>query len=409
MTKELVVGVDVSKYFSEMAIFDPSENQLGDTFKVSHTKEGFEALLVRTKDLEVQFKTKPIFVMESTSHYYRALSEFLHNNGYKVYVVNPLQIKSFSNVNIRKVKNDKVDAQVIAKFYLAGYLPGEARFNPHFCNLRAIVRHYSDLIKLQTHQKVRLLSILDLVFPGFHKLFPDSVCPTALEILELYPTPERALKADPAKLKEIILRKAPRLKPEGVDAKIHKLKELANESAFVSVGAEANLIRMHTLIQILWTSNSQVIRYLKILKQAAKSIPGYQYLSTIPGIGPITGATILAEIGDISLFKNARQLTAYAGIDPSVRKSGQFTGTHNRMSKRGSPYLRTAFYLAAKAVIYSNWTRNPEAQAVLREFYEKKKAEGKKPKVALGAVMRKLVHYTYAVLRDKHPFTINGC
>ncbi|MCD5401083.1 transposase [candidate division NPL-UPA2 bacterium] len=217
------------------------------------------------------------------------------------------------------------------------------------------------------------------------------------------------MKADPAKLKEIILRKAPRLKPEGVDAKIHKLKELANESAFVSVGAEANLIRMHTLIQILWTSNSQVIRYLKILKQAAKSIPGYQYLSTIPGIGPITGATILAEIGDISLFKNARQLTAYAGIDPSVRKSGQFTGTHNRMSKRGSPYLRTAFYLAAKAVIYSNWTRNPEAQAVLREFYEKKKAEGKKPKVALGAVMRKLVHYTYAVLRDKHPFTINGC
>jgi len=230
-----------------------------------------------------------------------------------------------------------------------------------------------------------------------------------LEILQLCPTPEKVLKANPSKLKAIVLSKAPRLTPEGTDAKVRELKKLAEESTFVSGEVEANLIRMQTLIKILLVSNLQVNRYISILKQTAKSIPDYQCLSTIPGIGVITGATILAEIGDISFFKNVRGLTAYAGIDPSVRKSGQFTGIHNRMSKRGSPYLRTAFYLAAKAAIYSNWTRSPQAQARLREFYEKKKTEGKRPKVALGAVMRKLVHYTYAVLRDKQPFTVNGC
>lgn len=407
MTNELVVGVDVSKYFSEMAIFDPSHKLYGNTFQVPHTKTGFDDLLKTTTDLESQFKTKPVFIMESTSHYYRALSEFLHNNGYKAYVVNPLQIKSFSNVNIRKVKNDRVDAQLIAKFYLAGYITEHTLFNPRFCNLRTVVRHYHDLIKLQTHQKIRLLAVLDLTFPSFHKLFPDSACPTALEILQLYPTPQSALKADPDRLKTIIRTKAPRLKLQEIKAKISKFKELAAESAFVSVDAQANLLRMQTLIEILWTSNTQINRYLSVIRQTTRSMPDYQYLSTIPGIGPITGVTILAEIGDISFFKNARQITAYAGIDPSVRKSGQFTGTHNKMSKRGSPYLRSAFYLAAKAAIYSNWTKNLQAQTKLREFYEKKKAEGKKPKVALGAVMRKLVHYTHAVLRNKQPFTIN--
>lgn len=409
MPKQLVVGVDVSRHSSQIAIFEPSHNQYGDTFKVSHTRADFDNLLLRTIDLEAQFKTEAIFVIESASHYYRAISEFLHRNGYRVYLVNPLRIKTFSNFNMRNVMNDRVDAVVIARFYLAGCVKEEDRFKPSISNLRAIVRHYSDLVKLQTRQRVKLLAILDLVFPGFHRVFKPSVSPGALEFLQLCPTPESVLKADPSKLRAELLKKAPRLKPEGVDAKVRRLKELAKEALFRSGELNGGLIRMQTLIRILLALNLQVNHYLKILKQTVKAHPGYEYLSTIPGIGVITGAMILAEIGDISLFKDARKLTGFTGISPPRSKSSHFTGTHNRMSKRGSPYLRTAFYLAARAAIYSNWTRNPQAQAMLREFYEKKRAEGKKPKVALGAVMRKLVHYTYAVLRDKQPFTIAGC
>lgn len=70
-------------------------------------------------------------------------------------------------------------------------------------------------------------------------------------------------------------------------------------------------------------------------------------IATIPGIGDINAAVILGEIGDISRFSNASKLAAYAGIDASVSQSGEFQSSNNKMSKRGSPYLRKALFQAA--------------------------------------------------------------
>ena len=121
-------------------------------------------------------------------------------------------------------------------------------------------------------------------------------------------------------------------------------------------------------------------------------------ITTIPGIGPTLGATILSEIGDIKRFNSPVKLVAYAGIDASVTKSGQFEGTHNVMSKRGSPYLRRAIYQAA-LVAYNN-------DPVLNAFYHKKRAEGKHHKTCLGAVSRKLCYIIYAVLKANKPYEV---
>jgi transposase len=117
---------------------------------------------------------------------------------------------------------------------------------------------------------------------------------------------------------------------------------------------------------------------------------------TIPGIGPVLVAAILGEIGDISRFPTGVKLVAYAGIDPTVRQSGEFTGTRNRMSKRGSPYPRRAIWLAASVAKIHN--------PILRNFYEQKRAEGKHPLAATGAVARKLTYIIHAVLRDRNPY-----
>ena len=74
-------------------------------------------------------------------------------------------------------------------------------------------------------------------------------------------------------------------------------------------------------------------------------------LTTIPGIGTTLGATIFSEIGDINRFDKPKQLIAYAGMDPSVKQSGNFVGTQSHMSKRGSPYLRRALWLAAVVAV----------------------------------------------------------
>ena len=89
------------------------------------------------------------------------------------------------------------------------------------------------------------------------------------------------------------------------------------------------------------------------------------YLHTIPGIGMIAAATILAEIGDINRFKSSSALVAFAGIDPTVRQSGEFSSTHNHMSKRGSPYLRHAIFLAATTCSFHN--------SPLNAYYKKKR------------------------------------
>jgi transposase len=124
-----------------------------------------------------------------------------------------------------------------------------------------------------------------------------------------------------------------------------------------------------------------------------------ELLATIPGIGPVVAATILAELGDVTRFAGAKDpakaVVAMAGIDPRAADSGQRAG-YRRMSKRGSPYLRQAFYQAA----FAAWQHD----AMLGALYRKKLAEGKPHRVALNAVANKLCHIVYACLRDRRPY-----
>ena len=110
----------------------------------------------------------------------------------------------------------------------------------------------------------------------------------------------------------------------------------------------------------------------------------------------IAAATILAEIGDINRFKSSSALVAFAGIDPTVRQSGEFSSTHNHMSKRGSPYLRHAIFLAATTCSFHI--------SPLNAYYKKKRDQGKHHLTATGAVARKLTTVIYAVLRDSKPY-----
>lgn len=121
-----------------------------------------------------------------------------------------------------------------------------------------------------------------------------------------------------------------------------------------------------------------------------------QVITTIPGIGNILGAIIISEIGDISRFDSASKLVAFAGLDVSVKQSGEFTGTKNKISKRGSPYLRRAIWSAASRAVFCD--------PVLSDYYQSLRARGKHHLTAVGAVARKLCNIIFAVLRDNKPY-----
>lgn len=121
-------------------------------------------------------------------------------------------------------------------------------------------------------------------------------------------------------------------------------------------------------------------------------------ITTIPGIANCTAAVVLGEIGDIKRFSKPAKLVAYAGLDATVSQSGNYTNSHSKMSKRGSPYLRTALYHAAFVA--------SSCDPTFKAFYDKKRAEGKHHRVAIGACARKLCHIIHAILSQNVPYQV---
>lgn len=122
-------------------------------------------------------------------------------------------------------------------------------------------------------------------------------------------------------------------------------------------------------------------------------------ICSIPGIGTWLGAVIISEIGDITRFKSATKLLAYAGLDPSVRQSGNFNATNTRMSKRGSKHLRYAILQASRLIIWNNTT--------FHNYYTTKMGQGKSYLNATGHVANKLTRVIFKLLTENITFNLS--
>lgn len=172
------------------------------------------------------------------------------------------------------------------------------------------------------------------------------------------------------------------------------IMEAAADTFGIKIAQNAFAFQLNQLFERLNFLNNQIEQL------DAEIIKYYEtfdcFLHTIPGVGIIAAASILGEIGDIRRLKNFSALVAYAGIDPSVKQSGEFNSTHNHMSKRGSPYLRHAIFLAATTCTFHD--------SPLHAYYKKKRDQGKHQLTAAGAVAHKLTTVIYAVMRDCKPY-----
>jgi transposase len=406
-----VAGIDVGKRFSEMAILSPS-NQVHARIRINHDAySNFDRAFELLRKAKKEFGAKPV-VMESTGHYHKILFQTLNKNGYEVCVINPIQSDSIKNIRVRKVKNDKVDARKIALLYRFEQLKTTNIPHEDVDCLRSLCRHYYKLSDQLTAYKNRLLGIVDQLFLSFTDVFKDLSSCTALAILEKYPTPVDILKADRQELISLIQKTARKNikwatdKYESLCSKARNFNPLSINSIANAAMLKANIAMIKTLMQSLDAAVEAIHELLD--KDASKDMPvlslTIELLCSIPGIGLLTAATIAAEIGDFSAFPKPDKLVVYFGIDPSVTQSGQFEGTENKMSKRGPRLLRRVVFTTALANVRKK-RNGQEHNPVLYEFY-RKKCLSKPKKVALGAVMHKLVAIIFAVLRDRKPFVL---
>jgi len=406
---DFVVGIDVSSEFSIVAMLAPTGELIRKPFRIDHNPAGFHKLLDILKKEEERLNRKPIYFVESTGIFHLPLF-FLKSNDLKGFVLNPLCVHSTKNFNIRKVKNDNKDSEAIAR--LAKYQDVKVSIvpEPQILALRMMTREYYTLSDMLTEMKNRLCTDLYLLFPGFLNLFSGTLGKTALAVLKNYPSPGAVQEANTEAL-TLLISKTSRKSSEWASKKVLLLRDCSQLAS--SMPSEFSLldakIKLHiSNIENMQTSLDGVEVHIHTMIES-KQFPAIAkhnivLLDEIPGIGFLTAATLIAEIGDVTLFKSPKALTAFFGIDPSVQQSGKFEGDRNIISKRGTSLGRRVLFTAAMSAIRTK-RNGEEINPVLRDFYTSK-CVSKKKKVALVAVMHKLLHYIFAVLRDQKPFEI---
>ena len=384
----LFVGIDIAKRNHEASVIAQDGSVVRKAMRFANSQAGYNKFM----DMVRSLKEPVVFGMEATGHYWLTLYTHLRNDGFTVHVINPIQSDALRGMYIRKTKTDSVDSVIIADIIRFGRYcetsvePGDLQAMRELCRQRFYI------IDMASDLKRKVIALLDQVFPEYEKLFSDTFGVSSMELLSQYTTPEEMLSVSSQQLAEI-LEKASRGRL-GAEKAVEIQNAAKNSFGIVMASCSFSLIIRQYIEQIRSLESSVDIFDTEI----ARLLSGFDtQLTTITGVGSTLAAVILSEIGgDIRRFSSPAKLAAYAGVDPTVKQSGDFSGTRMKISKRGSPYLRRAIWLASTVAAF----KDPAIHAL----YERKRAEGKDHMTVIGHICRKMISIIFAVLRDNTPY-----
>lgn len=378
------VGIDISKYKHDCFITTETGEVICENLSFKNTKEGFQELLNLLQSLDNNKEIRIGF--EATGHYGMNLKLFLEKNGYSFMEFNPALVKQFiSGQTLRKTKTDKKDAYQITKYLISvDYKPHPNQFYHKFA-LKSLSRKREKLVKQRSYYLVQITNILDLIFPEFKPLFDNDFSVTSLYILNKYKTPEKIKN-----MKDFeSINKVSRGKFSY--SKFIKIKEAAKNT--VGLSDEYLEFDLENMLELYYNVNTKIKKYDDKIESIIKELDPPTL--SIRGIGPISCAGIISEFGDITKFKSADAMVAFAGIEPSIAESG--TESHKgKMVKHGSGHLRYHLLNAADYIFMH--------EPIFTEFYYKKRNEGKTHRVALSHVAKKLVRIIYKLESENIKF-----
>jgi transposase len=382
------VGIDIAKHTHYACVTNEQQKTLSSPFAFGNDDIGFSKLITSFSKFS---KDDVIIGLEATSIYGENLIAYLAKLGYKIALINPIETSAVRKKNIRNAKTDKIDAKVICK-YLATQ---EYRFlqpkELETLKLRSLCRFRQTLKKSNARLKTQLVSYLDLSFPEYPSAFSTVHGKGSYAVLSEFPTAILVAKANITKLTNL-LNKSSRGKfnrSKAEELKVLAKRSIADVDCDMGFQIKQTIAQIHLIeLQILDTK-----KHITTVFNELNSV-----IATIPGIGSINGSMILSEIGDIKRFSNPNQLIAFAGLDPIVRQSGNFTAKTTRMSKRGSGVLRYALVNAAWNVSLNN--------ATFKAYYAEKLAQKGRHYAALGHVAGKLTRVIFAMLKNNMSFDL---
>jgi transposase len=382
---DIFVGVDIGKRFHCAAAINTRGEMLLKPVKVLASAEGFAAFEERLTQLGD--KSALLIGLEASGHYWMSLWRFLLERDWAVQVFNPVLSNKNARTHLRGRKTDADDALFIARTVRDGDFiplqPGQQETQ----QLKLLCRQRRFITHELTNAKRRLTGLIDLSFPEFSRHFDDLHGKAAHALLKAAPNAAAIARLSLGRLQGLI---AGASRGRFGVTKAKALKKSATESLAARRRDPALDLLIHSMIAQLEFFEQQLAQLDLHIQRLFCSMA--HPIKTIPGIGSITGPLIMAELGDLRRFTRRRPLhalLAYAGMDPRVRKSGQWSGKI-KMSKRGSVALRTALYQAA------SMARLHEPH--FAEIYNHHRHQlHKHHSVAISHVARKLLAIIYAV------------
>ena len=404
------VGMDVGADFTWMSVALPDQTLLGKPFKIIHSDiHSLDLAASKIKEAEELYSLESRIFLESTGIYHYALFYHLRDRGFNCYVINPIITKNSTNINIRKVHNDRFDSKKAALVGLKPDLKVSLMPSELALDLRNLSREYYRLTDGRSAYVNKLHGELRKVFPQYLKIFSKVTVLTSLKLLEAYTMPDAFLSAAKGDVIELI-RSTARFGLKYAEEKYESLIQAANDAKVFghSVGSDSELIRLY--IRFIRRYDEEIACVLKAMRRIvdangeADFVRQIRLIESFKGAGFLSAVSLMGEIGDFSAFRSPKQLFAYFGLDPAVKQSGKFEGAKVGVSKRGSRIARRVVFTMTLVSVGTNRKGVPQNE-VLREYYLKK-CQSKPKKVALGAVMHKVCNIIFAILRDGKPFSV---
>ena len=388
-TDTLVVGVDIAKNYQWARFVDFRGIEHDRALKFKNSKGGFETILARIREIcKKENFAKAVVGMEPTGHYWKAFANWLEKqDGIKAVLVNPYATKQAKELDDNsQTKSDKKDALTIAKLvkdgrYFELYLPHDV-----YAELRGLSTTRTGLNKRKNALKNTITAVMDEYFPEYEEVFK---CPlsgkASRHILKTCPFPKFILELGEDGVTDEI-KKA--VKKTVGRKKAAQLIETAKESIGVDYGEEAARLKLRLMLE-----------ELEVQMEAALQKTDYAgFLLSIKGIGVVTLAACLGELGNPARFENPRQMSRMAGYNLVEDSSGK-NKSGTKISKRGRKNLRSVPYQMALIMVATN-----DEMKQLYHYLKTREEAPLRKMQALIVVSKKILALIHALAKKKENY-----
>lgn len=395
--KMYYVGIDVAKEKHYVCILDDRGEFAVKPFWIYTDVLGLRRLVQQFGDISLD-NDDFIIGVESTGAFSENLYEYITDSDYKVVLLNSYQTAKFRDFRtIRKVKNDAIDAYVIAELLSTGKYKQSHISNDAYHSLKVLGRAKKSISDKIKNTKREISTVMATVNPEISKVFPNIFTKTALAIIKVYPTATDIAKATPKKLTRLFRHIRGNNFSED---KAKYLVDLAQTSVYAGRACKARASMITSYIRILELYCQEKldieIQIKHLIEEEIDTIDNtVENLQSIPGVSDKTISAILGECGDLRRFDSAKAFIGYLGLYPTQYQSGNFLSV-GRLAKRGIPIAKHALYMAAVGSVL----HNPQ----LNKLFRDKVSSGKSKKEALIILSKKIAMIMYSIVKHNKPY-----